>query len=78
MKDKVVSYVEKHHEKYTLINAGEFPGWGEWYITGENYEETWEHVIRKRKYSSFWDTMDRCLHNYYDKNYQLNYKDIPL
>lgn len=78
LKDKVVAYVERTHQEYTIINSGEFPGWGEWIITGDNYEETWEHVIRKRKYSSFWITMDKCLSEYYLYNHQLNYKDIPL
>ena len=78
MKDKVEAYVKKHHENYTLVNAGDFEGWGDWIITNENYEETWEHVIRKRKYSSFWHSMDKCLDNYYANNYQLIYKDIPL
>ena len=77
-KDKVVTYVERHHQSYTVINSGEFPGWGEWFITNDNYEETWEHVIRKRKYSSFWLTMEKCLEKYYDNCHQLNYHDIVL
>ena len=78
LQDKVLAYVEKKHNKHTVIQAGEFPGWGEWIITGNNYEETWEHVIRKRKYSSFWLTMEKCLLKYYAENQQLVYQDVIL
>ena len=77
-KDRVIAYAKSKHSSVTVINSGEFPGLGEWYITNDNYEETADFVFQKRKYSSMWNTIEGPLKKYWDDNQQLNYQDMPL